>query len=72
PKYIEEKTILNEIEIVIQVNSKIRCKLIARIDSTQDEIIEKALKEENIQKFIENKEIKKVIYVPNKLLNFIV
>jgi leucyl-tRNA synthetase len=72
PDYIEEKTILDEIEIVIQVNSKIRHKLIIPLNSGQDEIYAKAIAEANVQKFIDGKEIKKVIFIQNKLLNIIV
>ncbi|HRT68247.1 MAG TPA: class I tRNA ligase family protein, partial [Bacteroidota bacterium] len=72
PEYIEEKTILDEIEIVIQVNSKIRQKLTVPLNATQEEIYSIAIQEENVQKYIEGKQIKKVIFVPNKLLNIIV
>lgn len=72
PDFIEEKTILSEIEIVVQVNSKIRYKLIAALNSSEDEVFSKAMQEENVIKYIDGKEIKKVIYVPNKLLNIIV
>jgi leucyl-tRNA synthetase len=72
PEYIEEKTILDEIEIVIQVNSKIRHKLTIPLNSTQDEIYSVAIQEENVRKYIEGKQIKKVIFVPNKLLNIII
>ncbi len=72
PNYDESKTIQNTIEFVVQVNSKIRGKLKANFDSTQAELEQIALKDENVQKFLEGKEIKKVIFVKNKLINYII
>jgi leucyl-tRNA synthetase len=71
PEYDEEKATRKKVEIVIQVNSKIRARLEVDLDTSQEEIYDLALKEPNVQKFIQNKEIKKVIFVPNKLLNII-
>ncbi len=72
PDYDESKIVRKEIELVIQVNSKIRARLQAPIDISQDEAFKLAISEPNVKKHIENKEIKKVIFVNNKLLNIIV
>lgn len=71
PEYDESKTIKSEIEIVIQVNSKIRYKISTKLGATQQEIEPLALAEETVQKFIEGKPIRKVIFVKDKLINFI-
>lgn len=72
PEYDESKTIQNTIEFVVQVSSKIRAKLKVRFDAEQQEIEPLALADENVQKFINGKEIVKVVFVKNKLINFIV
>jgi len=72
PDYDEAKTIKNDIEIVIQVNSKIRYKIATTLGAAQDVVAEAALKEEPVQKHIGGKPIRKIIYVQDKLINFIV
>ncbi|MFA6570830.1 MAG: leucine--tRNA ligase [Bacteroidota bacterium] len=71
PDYDEKKATKMTIEFVIQVASKIRQKLQVGLDTPREEIEEAALADENVQKFIGGKEIRKVIFVPNKLINFI-
>jgi leucyl-tRNA synthetase len=72
PDYDEEKTLKQEIEFVVQVNSKIRARIMLPPDLTQQEYENYAKDDEAIQKYIEGKQIRKVIYVPNKLINFII
>ncbi|MCL5990760.1 MAG: leucine--tRNA ligase, partial [Bacteroidetes bacterium] len=72
PVFDEIKAAKKQIEFVVQVQSKIRAKLYVSPDLTQDEIQKIALEDEKVQKFIESKTIKKVIFVNNKLINFIV
>ena len=72
PKYDEEKTIENEIEIGVQVNGKLRASIKIKKDEEQEIIKEQALKEENVKKNIEGKEIVKVIVVPNRIVNIVV
>ncbi len=72
PEYNEEKTKRSQIQFVVQVNSKIRAKLQVSADITQEEAEKLAREEQNVQRFLEGKEIKKVVFVPKKLINFIV
>ena len=72
PDFDEKKTKKQEIEFVFQVSSKIRGKLQVTPNLSQEEITELAMKDEKVQKWIEGKAIRKVIFVPNKLINFIV
>lgn len=72
PEYDEGKTIQNTIEFVVQVASKIRSKLSVKFDAEQIEVEPLALADENVQKFIAGKQIVKVVFVKNKLINFIV
>lgn len=72
PKFIEKLTISNEVTIAVQVNGKLRGTLVTKLDSTEDEVFEKALQVSNVSQFIEGKEIIKKILVKNKLLNIVV
>ena len=72
PKFIEKLTISNEVTIAVQVNGKLRGTLVTKIDSTENEVFEKALQISNVSQFIEGKEIVKKILVKNKLLNIVV
>jgi leucyl-tRNA synthetase len=71
PEFDEAKTQKQEIEYVVQVKSKIRGRIKAAPDMPQAELEELAKKDEKVAAHLEGKDIKKVIYVPNKLINFI-
>ncbi|MBQ61250.1 MAG: leucine--tRNA ligase [Gammaproteobacteria bacterium] len=60
------------VEIVIQVNGKLRGKMAVGTDMGNDEIEQQARTLENVEKFLEEKSIRKVIHVPGKLVNFVV
>ncbi|MFT5561886.1 MAG: leucyl-tRNA synthetase, partial [Litorivivens sp.] len=60
------------IEMVVQINGKLRAKFETSPDTTQADIEAEARALENVAKFIEGKTIRKVIVVPNKLVNFVV
>ena len=65
----KDKIIEQEVTIAIQINGKLRGTLTLPLDSTENEVMEQAMKEANIEKYIINKEIKKKIYVKNKILS---
>lgn len=71
PDYDEEKIVKQEIEFVVQVNSKIRAKIMMPVDKEQSVYEEIAKQDEKVQKFLDGLTIRKVIFVPNKLVNFI-
>jgi leucyl-tRNA synthetase len=60
------------IELVVQVNGKLRAKITVPADADKSAVEELALADENVQRFIEGKEIRKVIVVPGKLVNVVV
>jgi len=62
----------DEVQMVIQVNGKLRAKIDVAVDASKDAIQELALSIENVQKFTEGKTIRKVIVVPKKLVNIVV
>ena len=71
PTYDEEKTKENSVEIVIQVMGKVRSKLIIPVDMPKDEVLAAAKADAKIAELLDGKEIKKEIYVPGKLVNFV-
>lgn len=71
PEFDDLKVTKKEVEIVVQVNSKIRARIYAQLNTSQDDVFKQAVSEPNVRKFINNQEIKKVIFVPNKLINII-
>ena len=71
PTYDEEKTKENSVEIVIQVMGKVRSKLTIPVDMPKDEVLAAAKTDAKISELLDGKEIKKEIYVPGKLVNFV-
>lgn len=72
PQYKEELTIDNEIEIVIQVNGKIKDRLVIAKGTDQDALKEKATALETVQEAITGKQIRKFVVVPDRLVNIVV
>ena len=71
PMWDEKALVLDEIEIVLQINGKVRDKIVVGKDATKDELEKMALESEKIQKMTEGKKIVKVITVPGKLINIV-
>ncbi len=72
PDYDESKLVESTAEIIIQVNGKVKGKITVGFGSGQDAVKQEALKEEGVSKAINGSEIKRVIFVPNKLINLVV
>ena len=72
PKYDEAKTIESTYEMVVQVNGKIRGKILVSSDISNEEMIRLAKEIENVKAFIYGKEVVKEIVVPKKLVNIVV
>jgi leucyl-tRNA synthetase len=68
PKLIEEA----KIQLIIQINGRVRDKVEVPINISQEEAEEIVLKREKVKKWIEGKEVKKIIFVPGKLINLVV
>ena len=71
PEYDEEKTKENDVEIVIQIMGKVRAKITVPVDMAKDDVLAAVKAEPKIAELLEGKEIKKEIYVPGKLVNFV-
>ena len=72
PEYDEAKTILNEKEIGVQVNGKLRGSIVVNIDDSEDVIKDKALNNDNVKRHIEGLEIVKVIVIKGRIVNIVV
>ncbi len=72
PSYNEALTVDSEIQLVVQVNGKLRAKINVSKDISKDEMLDVALSNEKIQHWIEGKTIIKKIAVPGKLVNIVV
>lgn len=68
----ESKLVKAEKEIVVQVNGKVRAKFNISSDASDDEIYNEALKQENVLKFIDGKEIKKHFIIKSKMVNIVI
>ena len=71
PTLDESALVRSSIEIVVQVNGKVRSKLDAPIDAPQKTLEEMALAQDNVQRFLDGITVRKVIVVPNKLVNIV-
>ena len=72
PKYDPALAKEDEIEIPVQVNGKLRGRIVVPADSTEDAIREAALADEKVKAAIAGKQIVKVIVVPGKLISIVV
>lgn len=72
PEYDESKCKANEIEIAVQVNGKIKTKLMIPAEAEQAEVIALAKADENVKKSVEGMNIIKEIYVKGRLVNLVV
>jgi len=72
PKYDAVLAKEEEIEIPVQINGKLRSKLVVPADASESAVIERALADEKVKAAVAGKQIVKKIYVPGKLLNLVV
>jgi leucyl-tRNA synthetase len=72
PKYDAALAKEEEIEIPVQINGKLRSRVVVTADATEETVVERALADEKVQALISGKQIVKKIYVPGKLLNIVV
>ncbi len=72
PAFDESALQQDMIEIVVQVNGKLRGRIKVATDTDKDVVAELALADENVQRFIAGKEVRKTIVVPGRLVNVVV
>ena len=70
---VDESALVQEnVQVIAQVNGKLRAKLMVPLNSDNEAVQDLALSDEKIEKFTKDKQIIKVIVVPNKLINIVV
>ncbi|SOC36642.1 leucine--tRNA ligase [Ureibacillus acetophenoni] len=72
PTYDESKLVDDEVEVVVQVNGKVRTKVKVAKDASKEQLEQVALEDEKVKEFTEGKQVVKVIAVPGKLVNIVV
>lgn len=72
PQVDERALALEEVELPVQINGKLRAVIRVPADAEEDKVKEIALKDQRLSQWLNGKELKKVIYIKNKLLNLVV
>ena len=72
PEFDEAALALDMIELVVQVNGKLRGRIAAPADASKDDIEKLAIADDNVQRFVDGKAIRKIIVVPGRLVNVVV
>ena len=61
-----------QVTLVVQINGKLRARLELEPGASKDQALEQALAIENVQRHMDGKEVRKVIHIPDRLLNIVV
>ena len=72
PEYDETQIVDDTVEIIFQVNGKVRGKAKVTRDIDKNSMIDLAKADENVQNFIDGKEIRQIIAIPGKFINIVV
>ncbi|HEX8242218.1 MAG TPA: class I tRNA ligase family protein, partial [Longimicrobium sp.] len=72
PEYDPARAVADTVEFVVQVNGKLRARMPMTRGITEDAARDAALADENVRKFIDGKQVRKTIFVPDRLLNLVV
>ena len=72
PEYDEELAREEEVEVVVQVNGRVRSHIRVPLGTPREELERLALQDDKIRSFVEGKQIVRVIVVPDKLVNVVV
>jgi leucyl-tRNA synthetase len=71
PEVDQAALVRDEIELVVQVNGKVRAKMAVGIDASKESIEQLALAQDNVQRFIADATVRKIIVVPGRLVNIV-
>jgi leucyl-tRNA synthetase len=72
PEFDASKAVADTVEFVVQVNGKLRARMPMPRGIAEDAAREAALADENVRKFIDGKQVRKVIFVADRLVNLVV
>ena len=71
PRYDAQLAAAGDVEVVVQVNGKVRGRVTVSRGATEAHVLERALQDESVRKFVDGKPVRKTIYVPDRLLNLV-
>jgi leucyl-tRNA synthetase len=72
PEYDPAKTVADTVEFVVQVNGKVRARLAMPRGVAEEQAKHAALADEHVQRFVDGKQVRKVIFVPDRLVNLVI
>jgi leucyl-tRNA synthetase len=72
PGYDEALTVEETVEMAVQINGKVRDRIEVAVDAEEDAVVEQAMASPRVQESVGDKQIRKVIYVPGRILNIVV
>ncbi len=72
PSWDEAKTVADEVEMPVQVNGKLRATIRVERGASEEAVREAALEEENVRRHLGGAEVRKVVHVPDRLINLVV
>src|SRR5690606_26845938 len=72
PVHNEKYLVRDTINVVVQINGKLRANIEVAAEADEEEVTETAKKDERVARHLENKKVRKIVYVPGKLINFVV
>ena len=72
PSWDEKLAAAGDVEIAVQVNGKLRGRLMVHRGTGQQEVVTRAQSDESVKRFVDGKEIRKVVFVPDRLVNLVV
>ena len=72
PAYDESALVKDEVQVILQINGKLKDKLMMPNNSTKEVVEEAARASDRFEEAVSGREVVKVIYVPNKIINFVV
>ena len=72
PTYDEKALVEDEVEMIVQVNGKVRAKIKMAKDADNKDVEDAAFANEHVHSFVDGKDVKKVIVIPNRIVNIVV
>jgi leucyl-tRNA synthetase len=72
PAFDERLAATGDVEVVVQVNGKVRGRVTVSRGASEAEVVARAMQDESVRKFVDGKPVRKTVYVQDRLLNFVV
>jgi leucyl-tRNA synthetase len=72
PAFDERLAAAGNVEVVVQVNGKVRGRVTVSRGASEAEVVARAMQDESVRKFVDGKPVRKTVYVQDRLLNFVV